>query len=375
MIRAHAQFGHAPAALLIALTAACATSSTASAPAAGAAPAAPAAAPADSGATYADFIRTVQMRYPADSYIVGTGAGDSPDQAEEHARIEAAAAISSQIRANLKAIESESSANGQHITAASVSDEMVQEVATDAGAFIQPVRELTSRVGKGYEAVAIADRAQLDEKYAGDAARLLEKVQLAWDRALASAASADQMGAVTALCDAQTQEAALDKIDRERQLVTRRTAWTPEAVAKRHQVEELRSKLKGARVAVYQPKEVEGLEVSDAIVRRLGAAGYDAGLAHDTHCSNGDLVITVALDNTCGASVLGQRCEAALTASSQRCGSAETLFDEHSDKVTALHATDAALAEKAAIRKLDTKRFVDTVAGRVLTALEGGCRK
>jgi hypothetical protein len=353
---------------------ACATASPTPAPAQGSAATAASQPSEDAEAARKAFIRRVELKYPSDEYIVGYGYAETPDQAEERARVDAASAISSQIDANLRALQSESGVGSQHTMEVSVSDEIVRKVTTDAGAFIQPVHDLTTQVGNSFQAVAIADRNQLDQKYATDASRLLERIELAWDRALAGADSSDQSVVLTALCDSKPDEQALDKIDRERQLVTRHTTWTPEAVAKRHRIEEVRSHLKGARVIVYQPA-VEGLEVSDALVKRLGAAGYDVGLTTDPKCTKADLLINVALDETCGSSMLGQKCEANLTATSQRCASGETLFDERSDKVTRLNATDVGVAQRAVLRALDTKKFVDAVAGRVLVALEGGCHR
>jgi len=308
-------------------------------------------------------------------YVVGYGSGDTPEQAESRAQVNAAAAISSQIHANLKAIQSESSVNSQHTSATSVSDEVVREVETDAGAFIQPVRDFTTRVDGGYQAVAVASREELDGKYGRDAARLLDQLLISWDRALAAADKSDQMAVVSALCDTGPQVASLDKIDRERRLVTRRSAWTPDAAEKRHLIEALQARMKSTRVSVFQRTAVDGVQVSDALVRRLGSAGYDADLVTSAKCEKGGLLVRVAVDESCGTTILGQRCEVSLAASSERCGGSDSLFDLQTEKVTGMHATDPQLAERAALRKLDAKTFVENVAGRVLTALEGGCRR
>ena len=330
---------------------------------------------AEDAAARTRFVHSAENHYDPASYILGYGAGATAEEAESHAKVDAAAAISSQLKANLTAIQSESGSGAQHTTSVSISDAIVQEVQTDAGAFIQPAHELTALIGRKYQAVAIADRAELDKKYATDAARMLEKLTLAWDRVLTAAKQSNNSAVVAALCDAQTFEDALDKIDRERQLVARKAAWTPEALAKRHQVEEVRSHLKGARVNIYQPEAVDGVNVSDALVKKLDAAGYDVGLVKEPKCAAGGLLVQLAVDESCANSMLGQRCEADLSATSARCGQSETLFDEHSEKVAALHATDAKIAERSAIKKLDAQKFVTNVASRVLAALEGGCQR
>lgn len=339
---------------------------------------APAADPAEDAAARTQFIRRVEQQYPLESYIVGYGAGATAEDAEAHAKVDAAANISNSIKANLSAIQSESgsgTSTKDHTSSVAITDAIVQEVQTDAGAFIQAAHDLTKLIGRNYQAVAIADRAELDKKYATDAARTQEKLMLAWDRALTAAKQANNSAVVAALCDSQTYEMALDKIDRERQLVTRKGAWTPDAVAKRHEVEAVRSHLKGARVNIYQPESVEGVNISDALVKKLDAAGYDVGLVKQSKCAEGGLLVTLAVAESCASSMLGQRCEADMAASSARCGQSETLFDEHSDKVAAMHATDSKIAEKAALKKLDTKKFVTSVATRVLAALEGGCQR
>jgi hypothetical protein len=352
---------------------ACATSSAAGSTTAAAAPAV--IDPNEEAAARGRLVRSAEMHYPADSYIVGFGAGSTAEDAESHARVEAAAAISSQIKANLSAIQSESGSGSTHTTSFTVSDAIVQEVQTDAGAFIQAAHELTTLIGKTYQAVAVADRSELDKKYATEAARTTEKLLLAWDRALTASKQSNQSAVLAALCDATANEQALDKIDRERQLVARKSAWTADALAKRHEVEQVRSHLKGARVNIYQPTSVDGIDVSDALVKKLDAAGYDVGLVKQPKCAEGGLLVSVAFAETCGSSMLGQRCEADLSATSARCGQTDTLFDEHSDKVAAMHATDSKIAEKAAIKKLDTRKFVSSVATRVLAALEGGCQR
>src|SRR5262249_7036627 len=157
-----------------------------------------------------------------DGYIVGTGTGSTAEEAESHARVSAAAAISSHIKANQQALQTETTAGAEHSKSISVSNEIIQEVETDAGAFIQPVREMTVLIGHNYEAIAVADRGQLDEKYAKDAARTSEKLMLAWDRALTASKQANASAIVAALCDADVSEHALDKIDSERQLIARK---------------------------------------------------------------------------------------------------------------------------------------------------------
>jgi len=344
-------------------------------------PAAPAPAPAPartatSSPNRADLIRLAEREYPKDDFIVGYGVGDTAEQAEANARFDVAKQISDEISESTTSHGEESSGGGRTDDSRKTSVDLKEKVNTDAGEFINPVRKLTSPAGGIYQAIAVGDRAKLDDKFATDAARLLEKVTLAWDRALAADAKADPSGAATALCDADANEVAeIDRIDGERKAVTRHAAWTPEALTKRQQIEALRSRLKGSRISVYQPAAEEA-DVTDALVKRLGAAGYEAGLVTEPRCpSGGGLLVRVSLDQSCGSTILGQKCEAGLAATSQRCGGTESLFDEHSATATGLHATDPDLAKKAALKKLDTRKFVDMVAGRVLVALEGGCRR
>jgi hypothetical protein len=324
------------------------------------------------GPTRQAFITKIQRQFPGEAYLVGFGAGDTAEQAESSARIEAAATISSEIKANLGVIESQSDFNGASSTRREVSQEMVRKVETDAGAFIKVRPELTVKLDDGtFEAVAVANRDELDGKYATDSERLLEKLMLAWGQAINEEKRSPQ-SVVAALCDARAFEGRLDKLDSERRLVAGRTAWTAVAKARRSEVEALRTRLRSTKVSVVRGSAVP--DVEEALFKKFSAAGFPSDLTSKPDCSTGGVVVEVKLIQKCGNSMLGPRCDSSLTAIGNRCDVHDQIFSETSGTGVGMHSSDQELAARASLKKLDTSKFVDAVATRVTKSLEGDCK-
>jgi hypothetical protein len=318
------------------------------------------------------FITKAQRQFPSGLYLVGFGSGETAEQAEQTARVETAAAISSEIKANLGVIESQSDQNGATTLKREVSQELVRKVETDAGAFIKVHPELTVKLDDGtYEAVAVANRDELDGKYASDSERLVEKLMLAWDQAIQNEAKSPQ-SVVAALCDAQAFEGRLDKLDSERRLVAGRTVWTASVKERRSQIEALRTRLRSTRVSVVRGSDVP--DVEEAIFKGLSAAGFPTDLTSKPDCGSGGFVVQLKLNQKCGSTMLGARCDSTVTAIGNRCDENDQIFSETSTIGVGMHANDSVLAAKASLRKVDVPKFVEAVTSRVTKSLEGDCK-
>lgn len=357
--------------LVAALVAACATPSPKGKTGAGRS--ADKGSPAAKGpASREQLLASAKKQFPNEGWIVGLGEGATADEAEQRARVDAAAQIRSEITGNLRLFEQSGSA-GEHV---SVSQETVQKVQSDAGALIRPVRELTRDIGGTKYAVAVVERTALDEKYAAEAARLVETLSGAWGRALgAGSAAPDQVAA--ALCEADPAERELDQRDLERRLVTGRSAWTPELVEKRRAVGDLRQKVKSAtEVQVVRGQGAAGQEVAQAILTQLGRIGYPARVVEDPSCKDGGSVfVTVSFEESCGeAQIGGIRCEVGFAVRGSRCGRGE-LFNLPSEKGRAMHASNRQLAVKQATSKINVNGYTSSLADRLVAALGGGCQR
>lgn len=320
----------------------------------------------------ARFLREAEQRFPSGAHLLGYGVGDTPEEAEERARVDAARFIRSQIEANLRTLMEESTLTGSSV---SVSSEIVDRVQSDAGELIRPVRELTRSAQGRYEAIAVARRAELDEKYAAQTESLAERLSLIYDSLLASGAS--ELAVSAALCKAQPLEDEVERLDLERRLVTRRTAWTPELKDKRTRIRALRQQRRAAmQVSVVRSQSSSGLEITDAVLRQLGSAGYAAKAVDQARCTSGDgLLVDVNVTESCGDTPIGGvRCEVVIASSGTPCPGSGKVFTVSSQPARALHQNNEAIALRAAARKVDVDHFTRELAERLLAALGEQCR-
>lgn len=328
--------------------------------------------------TREQVIRDVQRRYSDAAYIVGFGSGETPEQAEERARVDAAARIRSEISSNTDVVET-SDARGNYSN--EVTSRVVERVHSEVGALIRAERELTRKVtGGAYVGVAVIVRDELDQKYAAASAPLLERLTGAWNRAIAAgAANPDAVAA--ALCEADSLEHDLDEKDLERRLVTRRTAWTEESVALRKQVGALRERLKGStevqvvRSGASNGGAVTGQEVADVLLKSLVALGYPARVVEKPACTERDaMLLDLQVAESCGhAPIGGVRCEVRIATRGSRCHRAGSLFEVASESGRALHATNEALALRQAAKKIDLDGYATNLSLRVVSSMDGSC--
>jgi hypothetical protein len=316
------------------------------------------------------WVNRVQRQFPREEYLVGFGAGSTPELAEAGARIETAAAIRSEITANLHTIQSEQTVGGKTTHGGAVSEEVARKVATDAGAVIHVRPELTTSIEGNYEAVAVANRQELDGKYAQDADRILGQLTIAWDQATKQEHGPLE-AVVNAMCEARGYEGRLDQLDNERRLVAGHAAWTVEAKARRHQMDALRARLHSTKVSVVRADDAPG--IAEAILKTLAKAGFVADIVKKPDCSTGGLMLQVAVQQTCSNSMLGPRCESSLVVNGNRCDANEQLFVEASNTGVAVNASDQTQAARAAFRKIDVPKFVEGVASRVTRSIDGEC--
>ncbi len=132
------------------------------------------------------FLTQAASRFPGSQYIVGYGTGSTGDDAERRAVIDAAAQIRSTVKGNISSIEEGVFLSGRGETSTRVLDAVSQQVQSDAGAFIRPQRELTHPSAGVWEAVAVAKRSDLDEKYVDEAQPLIDELTALWNATVAT---------------------------------------------------------------------------------------------------------------------------------------------------------------------------------------------
>lgn len=325
--------------------------------------------------TREQVIRDVQRRFSDASYIVGFGSGETEEQAEERARVDAAARIRSEISANTEIVET-SEATGEYLN--QVTSHIVERVHSELGALIRAERELTRKVtGGSFVGVAVIARDELDQKYAAEAAPLLERITGAWNRAVA-AGEAHPDAVAAALCEADLLERDLDEKDLERRLVTRRTAWTGESLELRKQVVALRERLKSStevQVVRNTSGAVTGQDVADVVLRNLVALGYPARVVDAPSCAERDaMLLDLQVAESCGqAPIGGVRCEVRIATRGSRCNRSGALFEVASESGRALHATNEALALRQAAKKIDLDGYATNLSLRVVSSMDGSC--
>src|SRR5438105_3410880 len=86
-----------------------------------------------------ELLNAAHEKYPVADFLVGYGAGESPEAAENYAVADCAGLIKSEVKANIHSIETEWNGRGEALTA----NEVAVKVTSDAGAIIRPVREMT----------------------------------------------------------------------------------------------------------------------------------------------------------------------------------------------------------------------------------------
>jgi hypothetical protein len=331
--------------------------------------------PTQAGPDRASFLSAVYEQFPRGGHIVGYGVGQTPEEAEERAQVDAAAQIRSEIQNNSTSIEIELSRGGATAGDQRTVSETVRRVTSDAGAFIRPQRELTRGAGNRWEAVAVASKADLARKYETETSGLRDRLDAIYKRILEDP---DSRQVTAALCEVDELERQLDTKDVERRLVTGTTGWTPEIRERRGRVAKQRQEIKSvAQVEVVRGSGNVAAEVWDSLVRELSSRGYSARVVDDGGCATtSGLAVRVAVEQKCGpAPIGGVRCDIVLATRGQRCDETAALFTYSSDRASALHATNNDLAAQAAMRKIDMKNFSRQVAGRVLQALGEGCTR
>ena len=97
----------------------------------------------DLTATRADLLRAAALKFPSSGYLVGYGAGATPEEAEARAMADAAGLIESEITSNMRVTQVDMIGHGEQVA----TQEVVRKVKSDIGAFVVPARDLTKKSG------------------------------------------------------------------------------------------------------------------------------------------------------------------------------------------------------------------------------------
>ena len=329
----------------------------------------------DEASSRKNTLQQAKAKFPTTEYVVSIEEDSTPGKAEEKARLGVAKQIKSQIEASTENRQTVGRTGSETSNSETTTTALLEKIQSDDGELIIAQQDFTSASGSTFTAVATAKKADLDAKWAREGERALQNLALAHDRVKKAAAGSGSEVA-TAVCAAQVVIQQLEDLENKRAAITHHETWTAEARAQASEIKKVQSQAKGTRIAVVRNAVLVGQDVSDAIVKRLGSAGYPGTLVGKSgDCSAGGVLIRVTVDENCNSTVLGQRCEVQLSAVSNRCSQSEELFSIRSDKNAALHASDATIASAAAKKKVNVTKFVDEVSQNVLRILEGGCTK
>lgn len=317
-----------------------------------------------------ELLREAGTRFPVSDHLVGYGAGDTPEMAENNAVADAAGLIKSEIVSNTRVLETEWNGKNETLSAADVA----VKVTSDAGALIRPVRELTRKTGRRYEAIASASRTELARKYDDDARPKMDRLEALWRRVLGEP---DSPTVPAALCEIDKLEQALDRTSAERRIATRRAIWTEEQLRMRREVRQLREDFKNAsQVLVVRARTGELEAPGDEIVSALVKGGIGARLGEASACQPRNLVVTVTPRRACREDATGSLlCEVSYVASGVPCRSTTAVFDLESDRARGLHGTDENAAARVAAKRVDASAFAKNLAGRILASLGEGCAR
>jgi hypothetical protein len=312
-------------------------------------------------------LRTAYLHFPGDRFIVGYGEGDAPAAAEQAAQADAAAQIRSTIESNVTSSLFGVTAGGREQVTQEFLERTIVQVASDAGAFIRPRRELTKQAeDRTWYAVAVADRAELDAKYV-DEARPLE-VRF---RELAGRMKAAQgwLDAARAYCDLKAVARAIDSKNVERYAISRKWLWSEGLQALRADAERAYQEAKATlRVTVARTAEALQTDPAEAIVGGLG--GWAAAAESTPSCSGQGLVVSPTVDAQCRSTQLGiVLCRAALKVEARACGSAAALFTVTSARVEATDSREQERARANALRRLGAEAVVAPAAKEAVTKL------
>jgi hypothetical protein len=251
----------------------------------------------------------------------------------------------------------------------------IVQVASDAGAFIRPRRELTKQAADGrWSAVAVADRAELDAKYVDEARPLEVRFR---ELAARIKTARGWLDAARAWCDLKAVARAIDAKNVERYAVSRRWLWSEELQALRAGSERAYQDAKASvRITVARPAEALTTDPADAIVRRL--SGWSIATESTPSCSGQGVVVSPTVDAQCRSTQLGiVLCRASLRVEARACGSEGAIFSVTSARVEATDSREQDRARANALRRLGAEEVVAPAAkeavGKLLTALGESC--
>lgn len=337
------------------------------------APAKPATAVAASAAEREGFIREMNARYPRAEYLVGIGESDtSAAIAESRAIVDAAAGIRSSLKANLTAIEEGIARDGAGQVNTRVVDEILQQVETDAGAFILPRRDHTRRGSAVWFAVAVGKRAELDAKYVEEARSSVERLGHSYEQVVSAPT---WIAAAPAWCELESLEAELQRRSIERRAVSGKSLWPPAELERARSDAHARHDAARASIHVSVARLTEAPEAdpADAIVGALRASGWSASVATTTSCAEGGLLLRPNVSQACRHSSLGiEVCKVALEIQGRSCGNSSALF-ALSQEAQATDSYDPDRAVRNARKKLAVKQAAQEAVGRTLLTL-GECK-
>jgi hypothetical protein len=328
-------------------------------------------APADRAA----ILRGASLRFPGEQFMVGYGEGNEPDAAERAAQADVAAQIRSTIESNVtSSLFAVTKVGSEQVTQEFLERTIVQ-VASDAGAFIRPARELTKQAEDGrWSAIAVADRAELDARYVEEVRPLEVRFrELAGRMKLARG----WLDAARAYCDLKAVARAIDVKNVERYAVSRRWLWSEELKALRAEAERAYQEAKASvRITVARPAEALTTDPTELIVRRL--AGWSAAAESTPSCSGQGVVVSPTVDSQCRATQLGiVLCRAALRVEARACGAEGSIFSVTSARVEATDSREQERARANALRRLGAEEVVAPAAKEAVTklldALGEGC--
>jgi hypothetical protein len=320
-------------------------------------------------------LRTAHLHFPDDRFIVGYGEGDGPAAAEQAAQADAAAQIRSTIESNVSSSLYGVTSSGREQVSQEFLERTIVQVASDAGAFIRPRRELTKQAEDGrWSAVAVADRAELDAKYVDEARPLEVRFR---ELAARMKTARGWLDAARAWCDLKGVARAIDAKNVERYAVSRRWLWSEELQALRAESERAYQDAKASvRITVARPAEALATDPADAIVRRL--SGWSIATESTPSCSGQGVVVSPTVDAQCRATQLGiVLCRASLRVEARACGAEGAIFSVTSARVEATDSREQDRARANALRRLGAEEVVapaaKEAAGKLLTALGESC--